>query len=174
MILKEEQQRAEVETVHNDTLEEDKDRPPTLEEVEQNEKWYKKASLILDHVNEFSKTVYEYPGFNLSIDEMMKLFKDRSHQTVQMRCKPIKEGFMFYALCDSTTGFVYYFIPDGLKVKYKGIVVDSVVEMVKTLPDKDNKIYVVVMDNYFTYGSTLKRCREKGVGLFGTARATQV
>ena len=45
------------------------------EEIEQNEKWSKKASLILDHVNEFSKTVYVYPGFNLSIDKMMKLLK---------------------------------------------------------------------------------------------------
>ena len=68
-----------VETVDDNTPEADADRPPTLEEIQQNEKWYKKAALILDHVNEFSKTVCVYPGFNLSIDEMMKLFKGRSH-----------------------------------------------------------------------------------------------
>ena len=110
---------------------------------------------------------------------MMKLFKGISFQTVQMKCKPIKEGFKFYALCDSTTGFVYFFIPDGMKDKHKGTVVDSIVRLVEQLPDRNipsndgkKRTYVVVMDNYFTYSSTLVRFREAGVRAFGTTRAT--
>ena len=135
-LIGEEEDVVEVETVNNDTPEEEQE-PPTLEEVKKNEKWYKKASLILNHVNKFSKTVCIYPGFNLSIDEIIKLFKGRSFQTVQMKCKPIKEGFKFYALCDSTTGFVYCFIPDGMKDKHKGTVVDSIVRLVEQLPDRN-------------------------------------
>jgi len=70
----------------------------------------------LNHVNTVSKKLCTYPGFALSIDEMMKIFKGRSHMTVRMKCKPIKEGFKFYAICDSSTGFVYHFIPDGLRM----------------------------------------------------------
>ena len=78
-----------------------------------------------------------YPGFNLSIDKMMKLFKGRSFQTVRMKFKPIKEGFKFYAIYDSTTGFVYFFLPDDMKDKHKGTIVDSVVRLVKELPDRN-------------------------------------
>jgi hypothetical protein len=38
------------------------------------ELWYAKAKLILDHVNDFSSSLCEYPGFALSLDEMMKVF----------------------------------------------------------------------------------------------------
>jgi hypothetical protein len=38
--------------------------------------------------------------------------------TVRMKKKPIKEGYKFYALCDASTGFVYCFVPDGLREKF--------------------------------------------------------
>lgn len=149
------------------------------QEIEQNKRWYKKAELNLNHINEFSKKVCDYPGFCLSIDEMTKLFKGRSHQTVQTRYKPIKEGFKYYVIYDSTTGFVLHFMPNRYKDKHKGTVVDCVMQMVKILPDRKilstcgkKQIYVVAMNNYFTYGKTFFRCREEGVGMFGTARVT--
>ena len=84
------------------------------------ELWYQRAKLFLDRVNKFSRSYCRHPGFCLSIDEMMKLFKGRSKQTYRMKKKPIKEGYKFFALCDAHTGFVYYFMPSGLREKKKG------------------------------------------------------
>ena len=80
--------------------------------------WYAKAKLFLDHVNTFRRTVCDHPRFNLSLDKMMKLFKGQSSMTVQMKRKPIKVGFKFLAIiCDTVTGFVFYFASDGLQEK---------------------------------------------------------
>ena len=68
---------------------------------------------------------------------MMKLFKEGSHQTVQNKCKPIKEGFKFYAICNSTSSFINFFVPDGMKYKYRGTVVDYVVKLVKKLSESN-------------------------------------
>lgn len=121
----------------------------------------------------------EYPGLCLNIDEMLKFFRGQSHQRVQMRCKPIKEGLKFCAICDSTTGFVYHFIPDGLKDKDKGTVVDCVMWMVKTLPDtkiesnRGTKGHILLLYTVILHmAQTLVRYREESAGVFGTARAT--
>ena len=37
--------------------------------------WYQKVKIFLDHVNEFSQSTCKNPGFALSIDEMIELFK---------------------------------------------------------------------------------------------------
>ena len=73
MIAEEESHRIKVESVDDGTPQDNK-RPLTAEEVEDNKKYYKKASLILDHLNKCSKTVSDYPGFSLSNDVMMKLY----------------------------------------------------------------------------------------------------
>ena len=116
------------------------------------EVWYAKAKLFLDHVNDFSRTVCEHPGFNLSLDEMMKLFKGRSSMTVQMKQKPIKEEFKFLAICDTVTGFVFYFVPDGLQEKKKKkTIVERVIAITKRLPGHNDQQYVIIINNYFTY-----------------------
>ena len=43
-----------------------------FDDEEDIEVWYAKAKLFLDNVNTFGRVVYEHPGFNLSLDEMMK------------------------------------------------------------------------------------------------------
>ena len=68
-------------------------------------------------MNIFSRTVCDHPWFNLSLDEMMKLFKGQLSMTVQIKEKPIKERFKFLAIYDTVTGFIFYFIPDGLQEK---------------------------------------------------------
>ena len=57
--------------------------------------WCAKAKLFLDCVNDFNRVVSEYRGLNLSLDEMIKLFKGCSSMTVQMKKKPIKEEYKF-------------------------------------------------------------------------------
>ena len=90
-------------------------------------------------------------GFVVSIDKMIKLFKGRSNMTHQIKCKPIKEGYKFYANCDAQTGFVYFFLPDGLKEKKKKTIALKVVQMGQRLPQRKKRQYIAVMDNYFTW-----------------------
>ena len=46
--------------------------------------WYIKAKPSLDHVNKFSIEECDYPGFNLSLNEVMKLLKGQSYMTVRV------------------------------------------------------------------------------------------
>ena len=108
------------------------------------------------------------PGFCVSIDEQMNLFKGRCSQTVRMKAKPIKEGFKFFALCDATTGYVFAFVPNGRQDHVS--IKDMVLSLANTLPDRENKKYVVAMDNYFTYPDVLVELRSLGVACVGTAR----
>ena len=57
-----------------------------------------------------------------------------------MKKKPIKEEYRFFALCDATTGFVYYFMPLGLNKTKKRTVVDSVTKIIKKDPNETTKI----------------------------------
>ena len=87
-----------------------------------------------------------------------------------MKKKPIKEAFKFYAMCCATSGWCYFFFPDGLRDKKKKKIHKSVIWSVCHLPDRKNKQYVVVMDNYFTLTKTMIGTRKCGVAAMGTAR----
>ena len=89
--------------------------------------------------------------------------------TYRMKKKPIKEGYKFFALCDAGTGFIYYILPDGLNEKKKRKIHQFVVKMVRQLPERKDRLYVAVMDNYFTLCETMKGTRKCGVAAFGTA-----
>ena len=115
-----------------------------------------------------------HPGFAISIDEMMKLFKGRSNMTHRMKKKPIKEGFKFFAMVCSYSGWCYFFFPDGLREKKKRGIAAGVKFLVRHLPDRKNKQYVVIMDNYFTLVKTMIATRECGVAAMGTARSRYV
>ena len=67
-----------------------------------------KKKPFLDHVDNYSRTVYDNPGFNLSVGEMMKLFKGCLSMTVHMEKNPIKEGFKSLVICNTVTGFILY------------------------------------------------------------------
>ena len=54
---------------------------------------------------------------------------------VWMKKKPIKEGFKFLAICDTVTGFVFYFVPDGLQEKKKKIIAQKIIAITKRLPE---------------------------------------
>ena len=88
------------------------------DEVEQ-EKWYYRANFMLDWVNKFSRSYCVHPGFAISIDEMMKLFKGCSNMTHKMKKNSIKEGFKFYAMVCALSVYCFLFFPDGLKKKKK-------------------------------------------------------
>ena len=100
------------EEVYNKTINKKDD-----DEATEQEKWYYKATFMLDWVNKISKMHYGHPGFAVSIDEKMKLFKDCSNTTHTMKKKPIKESFKFYAMVCAYSGYCFFFFPDGLKEK---------------------------------------------------------
>jgi hypothetical protein len=80
-------------------------------------------------------------------------FKGRSAQTFRMKRKPDREGYKFFGLCCSVTGYVYSFFPDGRLDTSKTKVLDSVESLVSTLPRTDSLKYLLGMDNYFTLPS---------------------
>ena len=67
-------------SVDDETINED----DNTDEVEQ-EKWYYKEKFMLDWINRFAQTHCVHPGFAISIDEMMELFKGQSNMTHRMK-----------------------------------------------------------------------------------------
>lgn len=134
-------------------------------------RWYKKVASFFDHIMKVSKIICKRPGTICSIDEMMKRFKGRSGQTHRMKGKPIKEGFKFFSICDTETGFVYDMIPDGRLEKSSTH--DIVVYLVSLLPSLGIFNYIVCMDNYFTWNRVVKSLTEMMIGVVGTARAAR-
>ena len=139
-------------------------------DIDEGLNWFIKSKFFIDHVNKISSRYCVHPSFAVSIDKMMKLFKGRSNMTHQMKCKPIKEGFKFYTMCDAQTGFVYFFLPDGLKEKKKKTIAQKVVQLVRCLPDRRHKQYIAAMDNYFTLSKTIIGNRNCNVATMGTAQ----
>jgi hypothetical protein len=134
-------------------------------------RWYAKVGCFLDHIGQVARKLCLRPGSYVSIDEMMKRFKGRSGQTHRMKNKPIKEGYKFFALCDTKTGYVYHMEPDGRLDK--GSTHDYVMMLANKLPDTDNYKYVIGMDNYFTWPKVMQSLTDKGIGVVGTARASR-
>ena len=117
---------------------------------------------------------FVHPGFAISIDEMMKLFKGRSNMTHRMKKKPIKEIFKFFAIVCSYSGWCYFFFPDGLREKKKKGIAAGIKFMIRHLPDRKNKQYVVIMDNYFTLVKIMIETRECGGAAMNTTRTMYV
>jgi hypothetical protein len=125
---------------------------------------------FIDHVNNTSQKLCKHPGWKVSIDEMLRKFKGRSAQTYRMKRKPDREGYKFFAICCSSTGFVYSYFPDGRLEAARTKILDCVEAFVQTLPRRNHLQYLLAMDNYFTKPSVVEMTRREVVGLVGTAR----
>jgi hypothetical protein len=121
--------------------------------------WYSKVKGFVDHVNDVSKQLCRNPGSTLAIDEMTKRFK------------PIKDGYKFFAICDSSTGYVYDFFPDGRLDTTNTAA--SVQRLIHALPRGDILKYVVTMDKHFTTPQVLREHRRENVAIVGTARKSR-
>ena len=94
--------------------------------------------------------------------------------THRMKKKSILEGFKFYAMVYALSGYCFFFFSDCLKKKKKRVIADAVVFMVRHLPNRKKKQYVVVTDNYFTLVKTMIGTRKCGVAVMSTARSQYV
>jgi Transposase IS4 len=148
----------------DDDDDEEEDADPAVQ------RWFHKVEVLLRHVNVTSKRICRHPGSFLSIDEMMKKYKGRSNQTHKMKNKPIKEGYKFFAICCSQTGFVFDFFVDGRQDDRANIVENTVLKLVDSIPMRDTKRYYLAMDNWFTTPRVMEGTRERNVGVIGTAR----
>lgn len=147
--------------------------------------WFQKVSFLVNHVRNLCSSLLRKPGSRLALDEMMVRFKGRSNETHRLKNKPIDEGFKFFVLADSETGFVHYFTPDGRVSgaygrnefkpadgsggKIHHMVLHCVEKVLNTFIE-DNQLFCIFFDNYFTAPKTIRALRDTGVGAVGTAR----
>lgn len=116
---------------------------------------------------------------------MIVRFSGRSAETYRIKAKPIGEGYKLYALCDSKTGFVFSFTPDGRISGNQGgnefsqsnadggklyHMVLFLHERVLAPHESTSFKFVVFMDNFFTYPKIIAELKGKGVAVVGTAR----
>jgi len=85
--------------------EEDEDDNETDAEIPPQPVWYEQVRAFLEHVCKVNAKICKHPSNRISIDEMLRKFLGRSAQTYRMKRKPDKEGYKFFALCCSITGF---------------------------------------------------------------------
>jgi hypothetical protein len=134
--------------------------------------WYHKVKYLLDHVVSTSKKMCPLPSTRLSIDEMLTRFKGRSTETFRMKAKPIKQGYKFWALCD-TSGYVFSIVPCGRTQgddSEEKEIAPMVKSMAEWLPRRVERDYIITMDNLFTTGKVMSGLRDLNVGACGTAR----
>ncbi|CAG8774599.1 21534_t:CDS:2, partial [Cetraspora pellucida] len=70
--------------------------------------YFDKVEPLLFHVCEASKRYYT-PGSNVSVNEMMIRFSEKSVHTVRMKNKPVPKSFKIFSLCESE--YTYTFLP---------------------------------------------------------------
>lgn len=77
------------------------------------ELWFDKISPLIDQIGKKLMRFMQASGFALSIDEMMVRFCARSSETHRMKNKLLNEGYKFFAIVNSKSGYVPYPLPDG-------------------------------------------------------------
>ena len=69
--------------------------------------WYFKLDPLATYIQTVSKSIYILFS-NVSIDEMIARFSERSIHIVRIKNKPTSEGYKILSLCDA--GYTYTFI----------------------------------------------------------------
>ena len=106
-------------------------------------RWYAKAAPFIDQANRISQKLCKFPGFCVSVDEMMRLLKGRSVQSFHMKQKPIKEGYKFWSICCAQSGFCWKIIPAACVGNEEGRqIIESMLSLIESLPLRDTKKYV--------------------------------
>lgn len=109
----------------------------------------------------------------------MQRFKGRSTETYRMKNKPVKEGFKFWGLCDSKTGYLVNFTPcgrtasafDEYPLHLNSKILSFVIFLLQPLRDSPPPGRVtLVMDNYFTTQKVNSLLRDYNIGLVGTLK----
>src|SRR6266498_4721059 len=121
--------------------------------------WYSKLDPLATHVWTISQSIC-IPSSNISIDEMIVRFFERSAHTVRIKNKFTLEGYKILSLCDA--GYTYAFIftsriqsqPEVQPISSLNRVGNEVCHLVFQLPK--GKSFNIFMDNYFSSISLFK------------------
>ena len=73
---------------------------------------------------------------------------------IQMKNKPVNEGYNFWEICCISTGFVLQRTPDCMSCKStqrRGEFIDRTPILFESLPNRNINYYVVGMDNFLTF-----------------------
>jgi len=70
--------------------------------------WYSKLDPLATHIQTVSKSICT-PSSNVSIDEMIARFSERSAYTVRIKNKPTLEGYKILSFCDSDYTYTFIF-----------------------------------------------------------------
>ena len=133
--------------------------------------WYSKLDLLTIYIQTISQSIC-IPSSNISIDEMIARFSERSAYTVKIKNKFILENYKIFSLYDA--GYIYAFI-----FTFK---IQSQIEIqpILSLNRVENKIcylifqllkkksFNIFIDNYFSSISFFKYLRENKIGAYET------
>lgn len=137
--------------------------------------WYTKLEPLYSNFIKASHA-FQVPGWNVSVDEQLILFKGRSRHAMNMVSKAAGYGFKLYSLCVENYLYSFLFTSKvskiGLLERIKGLSDSSsvVLQLVKSLPTSIHPIYVVYMDNFFTNVKLYTALKELGIRACGTAK----
>ncbi len=78
-----------------------------LSDITQQTDIFSKLEPLTSHIRDISKKFY-IPASNISIDEMIARFSERSAHTFHIKNKPTPEGYKILSLCE--LGYTYIFL----------------------------------------------------------------
>ncbi|KAK7504155.1 hypothetical protein BaRGS_00004459 [Batillaria attramentaria] len=108
------------------------------------------------------------PEQKIALDEAMCPFKGRSRFKVYMKDKPVKWGFKFYEVCESSSGYVCRLEMFCADKRYSNKPHDVVLRLMDPLLHKGYHVY---MDNYYCYEPLCNHLAGHGATMVcGTAR----
>jgi hypothetical protein len=70
----------------------------------------KEVGFLVDHCNEIATSISFLPSSEISIDEMIALFKSSSFDVLKFKHKPIKEGYTFFAIAPMALSFISFHV----------------------------------------------------------------
>lgn len=135
--------------------------------------WFKKVDPLASILQERYRLFF-LPSTKVAIDEMVVRLSGRSHHTLKIRNKPVKEGYKIFALCSHgyTYGFIWYSSSVGLAnvLPQSNLTPTSagVIALAQLLP-RDH-CWNLILDNYFTNVPLFERLLLLGIGAAGTTR----
>src|SRR6266498_232085 len=133
--------------------------------------WYSKLDPLATHVQTISQSIC-IPSSNISIDEMIARFSEKSYHTVRIKNKPTSESYKILSLCN--IGYTYTFIfisriqnqPEIQQISSLSKVENEVYHLVFQL--SKNKLFNIFMDNFFSSINLFKYLHKNKIGAYET------
>ena|SRR6266542_2094684 len=133
--------------------------------------YFEKLEPLLSKIHDVLKKFYTSSS-NVSVDEMIVQFSERSIHTVRIKNKLTSEGFKILFLCES--GYTYTFLPTSYVSSSNVTRVNSLNQIgclvyhLVTQLSYQQFSYNIYMNNYFSNVSLFQYLRQIGINAYGT------